>query len=48
MNMQVFTQNMRNFFRKKLITKIQKNVNLSDQTVDNNKIMTQIFIIKGF
>ena len=48
MDLQKFTQTVRNFYRAKLNHNIANNKYKSDKTVDNNKIMTQIFLIKGF
>ncbi len=49
MNLQVFTSNMRSWFRGKLVKTIANDRSgQQNKTVDNNKIMTQIFLIKGF
>ena len=49
MDMQNFTRIMRNYYRGRLVKIIQQNANsANDKMSDNTKIMTQIFIIKGF
>jgi len=49
MNLQIFTGHVRDYYRKNLIkTILAKRDIQEDQTVDNNKIMQQIFLIKFY
>lgn len=48
MNLQKFTGLVRNYYRKNLVKNIHKNQSKIDKSIDNNKIMQQIFLIKGF
>lgn len=49
MNLQVFTSNMRSWFRAKLIKTIESQKGSEcPKTKDNTKIKTQILLIKGF
>jgi len=48
MNLQKFTELIRNYFRRRLKNSIKINYDQEDLKVDNNKIMQQIFLIKFF
>lgn len=48
MNLQKFTGLVRTHYRKNLVKTISRNNTKEDKSVDNNKIMQQIFLIKGF
>ena len=49
MNLQAFTQLLRKYYRKRLITLIKKKHDrFDDRTKDDNEILQQIFIVKVF